>query len=109
MPRRRNTGRKDSSSADHDAGKVIEAAYRNTGPPGPPTRRVTPGHPDGTGIIADVPESPDQKTKTAVTQRIRDHVKRGWPHLGDPVVRFRGQFCYVAAHLSRRGQPSPIL
>src|SRR5882724_11382005 len=31
VPRRRNTGRKGSSSADHDAGKVIEAAYRNTG------------------------------------------------------------------------------
>jgi hypothetical protein len=59
--------------------------------------------------MADVPESPDQKTKTAVTQRIRDHVKRGWPHLGDPVVSFRGQFCYVAARLSRRSQPSPIL
>lgn len=59
--------------------------------------------------MADVPESPDQKTRTAVTQRIRDHVKRGWPHLGDPVVRFRSQFCYVAARLSRHGQPSPIL
>ena len=59
--------------------------------------------------MADVPESPDHKTKTAVTQPIRDHVKRGWPHLGDPVVSFRGQFCYVAARLSRRSQPSPIL
>jgi hypothetical protein len=45
--------------------------------------------------MADVPESPDQKTKTAVTQRIRHHVKRGWPHLGDPVVSFP--------------QPTPIL
>ena len=24
-------------------------------------------------------------------------------------MRFRGQFCYVAARLSRRGRPSPIL
>ena len=54
--------------------------------------------------MADVPETPDQKTKTAVTQRIRNHVKRGWPHLGEPVVSFRGQFCYVAARLSRRSR-----
>jgi hypothetical protein len=109
VPRRRNTGRKGSSSADHDAGKVIEAAYRNTGRLARRHAGSLPASGDGTGIMADVPESPGQKTKTAVTQRIRDHVKRGWPHLGDPVVSFRGQFCYVAARLSRRSQPSPIL
>jgi hypothetical protein len=47
--------------------------------------------------MADVPESPGQKTKNAVARRIRDHAKRGWPHLGEPIVSFRGQFCYVAA------------
>src|SRR5206468_6643220 len=89
---------------------VIEAAYRNTGRLARQARRVTPRHP-GTGPASwqTCPKGPDQKTKTAVTQRIRDHVKRGWPHLGDPVVSFRGQFCYVAARLSRRSQPSPIL
>lgn len=59
--------------------------------------------------MTSVPDIPDQATRTAVTERIITHVKDGWPHLGDPVVGFRGQFCYVAAHLSRHGEPSPIL
>ncbi len=33
----------------------------------------------------------------AVTRRIIAHVARGWPRLGEPAVRHRGQFCYVAA------------
>jgi hypothetical protein len=59
--------------------------------------------------MAGVSESLDQKIKTAVAERIRAHVKRGWPHLGAPLVRYRGQFCYVSARLSGRGDPSPIL
>jgi hypothetical protein len=46
-------------------------------------RRVTArASGDGTGIMADMPDSPGQKTRTVATRRIRDHVKRGWPHLG---------------------------
>ena len=57
----------------------------------------------------DMPDTPNPQTRTAVTTRITTHVKQGWPHLGEPVVTFRGQFCYVAAHLPGRRQPSPIL
>ncbi len=39
-----------------------------------------------------VPETPDLQTRTAVTQRIIAHVTRGWPRLGEPIVRYRGQF-----------------
>jgi len=65
-----------------------------------------------------MPATIDQATRTAVTTRIVAHVTRGWPHLGTPIVRFRGQFCYVDAVtrrsridtvLRRHPQPSPIL
>lgn len=51
----------------------------------------------------------DQTTRTAVTQRITAHVRRGWPHLDTPIVRFRGQFCYVDAALPGHRQPTPIM
>lgn len=55
-----------------------------------------------------MPTAIDQATRTAVTARITAHVRRGWPHLGPPQVRFRGQFCYV--HAAPPGhQPQPIL
>jgi hypothetical protein len=41
----------------------------------------------------DMPDTPNPQTRTAVTTRITTHVKQGWPHLGEPVVTFRGQFC----------------
>ena len=44
-----------------------------------------------------VPQTPDQQTRNAVTRRILACVTRGWPRLGEPVVRHRGQFCYVSA------------
>lgn len=56
-----------------------------------------------------MPDTPDQQTRTAVTQRLHAHVKRGWPRLGELVVRHRGQFCYVAAVLPGHRDPSPIL
>jgi hypothetical protein len=56
-----------------------------------------------------MPAAIDQATRTAVTARIIAHVKRGWPHLGAPVVRYRGQFCYVDAVLPGHRQPTPIL
>ena len=56
-----------------------------------------------------VPQTPDQQTRNAVTRRIIAHVARGWPRLGEPVVRYRGQFCYVAALLPGHREPMPIL
>jgi hypothetical protein len=43
-----------------------------------------------------VPATPDQATKDATTTRILAHVRRGWPHLDEVIITFRGQFCYVA-------------
>ena len=45
----------------------------------------------------------------AVTRRITAHVTAGWPRLGEPLVRHRGQYCYVAALLPGRSDPTPIL
>jgi hypothetical protein len=56
-----------------------------------------------------VPETPDQQTRTAVTRRIIAHVRRGWPRLGEPIVRHRGRFCYVSALLPGYREPAPIL
>ena len=62
-----------------------------------------------------MPATPDQDTRDATAQRITAHVRRGWPHLGEPVTSFRGQFCYVALPGSPRSRwrrpapPSPVL
>ena len=56
-----------------------------------------------------VPQTPDQQTRNAVTRRILAYVMRGWPRLGEPVVRHRGQFCYVSARLPGEREPAPIL
>jgi hypothetical protein len=56
-----------------------------------------------------MPATIDQATRTAVTTRITAHVKRGWPHLPTPTVRYRGQFCYVDAVLPGHREPTPIL
>ncbi len=60
-------------------------------------------------IMDSVPGTPDPQTRTAVTQRIIAHVTRGWPRLGQPIVRHRGQFCYVSALLPGHREPTPIL
>ena len=57
----------------------------------------------------DVPDAPSPQTRNEATARITAHVKQGWPHLGEPIVTYRGQFCYVAARLPGQRQPSPIL
>jgi hypothetical protein len=59
--------------------------------------------------MPDMPDHPSPQTRTAVTARIIAHVQQGWPHLGEPDVTHRGQFCYVAARLSGHRQPHPIL
>jgi hypothetical protein len=56
-----------------------------------------------------VPQTPDQQTRNAVTARIIAHVTAGWPRLGEPLVRYRGQYCYVAALLPGHREPTPIL
>jgi hypothetical protein len=56
-----------------------------------------------------VPQMPDQQTRNAVTRRIIAHVTAGWPRLGEPLVRCRGQYCYVAALLPGHREPMPIL
>ena len=56
-----------------------------------------------------VPDTPDPQTRTAVTRRIIAHVRRGWPRLSEPIVRHRGQFCYVSALLPGYREPAPIL
>ncbi len=56
-----------------------------------------------------VPRTPDQQTRNAVTARITAHVTAGWPRLGEPLVRYRGQYCYVAARLPGRSEATPIL
>jgi hypothetical protein len=56
-----------------------------------------------------VPQSPDPQTRNAVTRRITDHAARRWPRLGEPLVRHRGQYCYVAALLPGHHEPTPIL
>ena len=58
---------------------------------------------------ATVPDSPSPQARTAVTARITAHITQGWPHLREPVVTHRGQFCYVAARLPGQRQPQPIL
>ena len=56
-----------------------------------------------------VPGTPGPQTRTAVTQRIIAHVTRGWPHLGEPIVRHRGRYCYISALLPGYREPAPIL
>ena len=56
-----------------------------------------------------MPATIDPATRSAVTARINTHVKRGWPRLQTPRIRFRGQFCYVDAVLPGHRQPTPIL
>jgi len=62
-----------------------------------------------------VPATPDQTVKDTTTARIIAHVRRGWPHLDDVVITFRGQFCYVALPGPRRARwrrpapPAPVL
>ena len=60
-------------------------------------------------IMDNMPGTPDPQTRTEVTRRIIAHVTRGWPRLGEPIVRHRGRFCYVSALLPGHYDLSPIL
>lgn len=59
--------------------------------------------------MGSVPQTPDQQTRNAVTRRITAHVTAGWPRLGEPLVRYRGQYCYVAATMPGHREPTPVL
>jgi hypothetical protein len=56
-----------------------------------------------------MPAAIDAATRQQVTDRVIAHVRKGWPRLKPPVVRFRGQFCYVDAVVPGSRQPTPIL
>lgn len=56
-----------------------------------------------------MPQTPDEQTRNTVTRRITAHVTAGWPRLGEPLVRHRGQYCYVAVTLPGHRAPTPIL
>jgi hypothetical protein len=60
-------------------------------------------------IMDNMPGTPDPQTRTEVTRRIIAHVTRGWPRLGEPIVRHRGRFCYVSALLPGHHDLTPIL
>lgn len=34
------------------------------------------------------------------------HITRGWPRLGEAIVRHRGHFCYVSAFLPGHREPT---
>jgi hypothetical protein len=73
----------------------------------PPPRLAAAGR--ATAIMDSVPGTPDPQTRTAVTRRMIAHVRRGRPRLGEPIVRHRGQYCYVSAVLPGHREPTPIL
>jgi hypothetical protein len=56
-----------------------------------------------------VPQTPSQQTRNDVTRRITARVTAGWPRLGEPIVTWRGRYCYVAAKLPGHREPTPIL
>jgi hypothetical protein len=105
-----NSGPKTASRLASETGsgsvtpRIIAGNPRLAGDRVPPPRGST-----GQAIMDSVPDTPDPQTRTAVTQRITAHVTRGWPRLGVPIVRHRGQYCYVAAILPGRREPTPIL
>jgi hypothetical protein len=59
--------------------------------------------------MGSMPDTPSQQTRNAITERITAHITRGWPHLGKPLLRHRGQFCYAGAILPGHREPTPIL
>jgi hypothetical protein len=59
--------------------------------------------------MGSVPQTPSPQARNAVTSRIITHVTAGWPRLGEPLVRYRGQYCYVAVTLPGHREPTPVL
>src|SRR6202042_3324853 len=55
------------------------------------------------------PQPPGETPRNPGPRRIIPLKTAGWPRLGEPLVRYRGQYCYVAALLPGHRQPTPIL
>jgi hypothetical protein len=120
-----NNGPKTASRLASEAGNGSVTSGSIAGNPGPPggfpalvsrrhaaaqarRPRLAAARP-ATAIMDSGPGIPDPQTRSAVTRRIITHVTRGWPRLGEPIVRHRGQFCYVSALLPGHREPTPIL
>ena len=88
-----------------DRGTLFHQRFSSRQRQAAPAARLRPA----TAIMDSVPDIPGPQTRTAVTRRIIAHVRRGWPRLGEPVVRHRGRFCYVAVLLPGHREPTPIL
>ena len=106
---------------------MIDSAASSTNTIMPPDQRRS--HHDGhqplavagriaVSAIMDAMAAIDATTRAAVTERVTTHVRSGWPHLDDPIITFRSQFCYIAlpgrtcTRWFRRPQtepPSPVL
>jgi len=56
-----------------------------------------------------MPQTPDEQARNDVTARVTARVAAGWPRLGQPEVRFRGRYCYVAITLPGHRAPTPFL
>jgi hypothetical protein len=56
-----------------------------------------------------MPQTPDEQARDAVAARITAHIAAGWPRLGEPLITWRGRYCYVAAKLPGRRKPTPFL
>ena len=67
------------------------------------TRQVPPA------IMDSMPQTPDEQARNDVTSRVTARVAAGWPRLGQPEVRFRGRYCYVAVTLPGHRTPTPFL
>ena len=100
-----NNGANTASSLISDAGTGSAASgnIRN------PFRQGYPGTAGSPAIMDSVPHTPDPQTRNAVTRQIIAHVTASWPRLGEPLVRHRSQYCYVAALLPGHREPTPIL
>ena len=60
-------------------------------------------------IMESMPQTPGEQARNDVTARITARVAAGWPRLGQPEVRFRGRYCYVAVTLPGHRGPTPFL
>lgn len=56
-----------------------------------------------------MPQTTDEQARNDVTTRVTARVAAGWPRLGQPEVRFRGRYCYVAVTLPDHRAPTPLL
>jgi hypothetical protein len=56
-----------------------------------------------------MPQTPGEQARNDVTSRVTARVAAGWPRLGQPEVRFRGRYCYVAVTLPGHRTPTPFL